>query len=218
VKVFPAHLAMKIPVSIFTTISVIAATAIYSSAQAQNSPYPYNARSLAECYANAPRGGYFDDVARGVCDLQHTVNDINRMAPRDRSAPPNVFQDGIDYIALGRNIRTSYESPNAYIWADGARGFMSREGDIYRITKQVADDGNVVYYLRINSQPKIYRYNASQDSAGYTDVWSYSVRSGYLKCRVTMVSANGRYLSTPQITHVETQDMYPSIKTLLTFE
>lgn len=196
---------------------IVAVTNADLPVKAQNS-YPYNSRSLAECYRNAPTGGYFDDLARGVCDLYQMLEETNQVAPRNYSVPSNVYQDGVDYITLGRDIRTSYESPTAYVWADGARGFISGEGDIYRITKQRADDGNIIYYLRVNSAPRIYRYNASRNSTGYTDVWSYSTGSGYLKCRVTMLTDDGRYLDSSQVTDVETNDMYPAIRALLAFQ
>lgn len=128
-----------------------------------------------------------------------------------------THSQGIDYLTIGRIIRGIYENPTTYRWADGARGVLSDDGSIVRITKQTAADGNVLYYMRLNQESRILRYNATRDSMGYTDVWSYSIGHNYLKARVTVLTDYGRHLSEPQIINVETNEMYPAFRTLLNF-
>ncbi len=128
-----------------------------------------------------------------------------------------THSQGIDYLTIGRNIRGLYENPTTYRWPDGARGVFGDDGSVVRITKQTAADGNVLYYMRLNQESRILRYNATRDSMGYTDVWSYSIGHNYLKARVTVLTDFGRYLNEPQIINVETNEMYPAFRTLLNF-
>lgn len=89
-------------------------------------------------------------------------------------------------------------------------------GEYNFCTRQIAADGNEVYYLKINfDNSRIYRYNTSTESWGSLDVWEYSTQTGYLRGRLTTFTEGGRALSTPRTQDIETQEMYQNLLDLL---
>lgn len=198
----------------------IAGIAIASSIAIFSSLVSFSAKAeffIPDFCLNPYESDTVNDFARPICEhLIYLQSNPQRTGSQPQQAAPSAPTE-INYITLGRDIQAVYENSQATVWPDGARGFIDSNSNIYRITKQVADDGNVLYYMRVNRTFRIMRYNASRDSTGYTDVWSHSMGNNYMKGRVTMMTDGGQYLASPQITDVETNDMYPSFKVLLAF-
>lgn len=120
----------------------------------------------------------------------------------------------VDLRTSGRDIMLMYETGNEIF--PGIVAEEDYDGNMVYVTRQITDDGNVVYYSRINNDRDfILRYNATRNSIGRTDVYSKTCSTGYLKARVTMLTDRGQYLSTPQVTQVETNDMYSGIRALI---
>jgi hypothetical protein len=162
------------------------------------------------CPRPALRTDSFDGLVDALCDLMTELQS-------QQNAPQPIYNQQPDLIEFGRNIRAVYETAYTHTWPNGVRGFVGSDNSIYRISKQVASDGNVLYFSRQDHSTRILRYNATRDAFGYTDVWSYSIGHNYLKARVTMLTDYGSYLNSPQITQVETNDMYPGLRSLLDF-
>ena len=168
------------------------------------------AHSQYYCPSSDFRTDFFDGFMDALCDLMTELQS-------QQNAPQTTYTQQPDLVQFGRDIRDVYETAYTHTWPNGVRGFIGSDGSIHRVSKQVASDGNVLYFAREGHNTRILRYNATRDAFGYTDVWSYSIGHNYLKARVTMLTDYGVYLDEPQIFHVETHDMYPGFRNLLDF-
>jgi hypothetical protein len=162
------------------------------------------------CPRPALRTDQFDGMLSLLCEFMTVLQ-------TQQSASQTTYNQQPNLVEFGRNIRAVYETAYTHTWPNGVRGFIGSNNSVYRISKQVASDGNVLYFERQDHSTRIFRYNATRDAFGYTDVWSYSIGNNYLKARVTMLTDYGSYLNPPQITQVETNDMYPGLRSLLDF-
>jgi hypothetical protein len=171
--------------------------------------------SLAECEIV-----YGNSVTRaGRMMYQRCMDDaLNGQRSSPSPSPAPVEPNASDVHGLAQLLPSLYSQGTDL--GNGVRVHSSRGSDssMY-VTNQRADDGSLMYYGRINSdRTLIIRYNSSNQSAGYTEIWEYVTRgprSGYLHCRVNIVSKNGRLLDKPEQTVVETNDMYDAIAVLL---
>jgi hypothetical protein len=99
-------------------------------------------------------------------------------------------------------------------------GFFSAFYDRYGFcTRLVADDGNVIYYLKFGyDNSRLYRYNTTTESWGRLNVWKYSTQNRYLRGRLVTFTERGRALLTPTEQDIETRNMYQNLTALLAIQ
>lgn len=115
------------------------------------------------CPRPALRTGHFDSYFNLLCEFITVLEG-------QQSASQNTYNQQPNLVEIGRNIRSVYETAYTHTWPNGVRGFIGSDGSIHRISKQVASDGNVLYFAREGHSTRILRYNATRDAFGYTDV------------------------------------------------
>lgn len=86
-------------------------------------------------------------------------------------------------------------------------------------TRLVADDGNVIYYLKFGyDNSRLYRYNTTTESWGRLNVWEYSIQTRYLRGRLVTFTERGRALSASREQDIETRSMYQNLAALLAIQ
>jgi hypothetical protein len=113
---------------------------------------------------------------------------------------------------------------------DGASNFVNKEhsvvgffnafyGEYGFCTKLVADDGNVIYYLKFGyKNSEIHWYNAKTESWGRLNVWKYSTQTRYLLGRQVTFTKRGRSLPTPSFKSIEMRNMSQNLAALLAIQ
>jgi hypothetical protein len=99
-------------------------------------------------------------------------------------------------------------------------GFYNAFYDEYGFcTRLVADDGNVIYYLKFGyDNSRLYRYNITTESWGRLNVWEYSTQNRYLRGRLVTFTERGRALFTANEQDIETRNMYQNLTALLAIQ